>query len=655
MKIIDEKIVNELRYVASTEISTAGSGHTGICLGSAPIFYTLFSRFLKNEPSDVNYFNRDRLVVCAGHMAPLYYALGNLFGYDVSKNDLENLRKNGSKTKGHLSLNHNMAIEATSGPLGQGLPMAVGMAIAENKLAHEFNKPRFSVVDHYTYCFVSDGCLMEGVTNECAGIAGTLGLNKLIVIYDSNNITINGSTDLAFVEDTLLRFKSLGWNTLEVKNGNDVDEIASAIMAARNSIGKPTIIKVNTQIGFGSVYAGKSAIHGKALSAEELELLRVNLGVNLPKFEFSAESKTYAENINFAKQKQINKEKQLVDEYAKMYPAEFAKLNAYLENEFAQKVDFASLGLEAKAEATRESSGRIINALAEKIPNLIVGTADLAPSTKVYITNGGDYSRANPLGRNLHFGVREQAMVAICNGIVLHGGFKVVCSTFMVFSDYARHAIRMSALMSLPLIMLFSHDSIGVGEDGATHQPIEYNEMYRATPNLNFVRPADFNEMLGAYKLALLSARPTIISATRQTVPLLERTDMDNTLKGAYVVVNPNKPEGIIISSGSELALAVKASKILADLGKKVRVVSVPCLNVFEESKPAYKERLLPDSLRARLAVEAGNASALYKYVGLDGDVLQITQFGHTAKKEELFEEFGITVQNIVDKMNSLI
>lgn len=645
MKKIDEQAIDNLRYLSATEISNAGSGHTGVSVGAGAIFYALYSGGLKYSSAEPDYFNRDRFTMCAGHASALLYSTLCMFGFNYTLNDLQNYRKLGSITKGHPSVNPKLGIDASGGPLGQGIPMAVGMAIAEKKLAHRFNKPGFNIVDHYTYCFAGDGSLMEGVTHEASSLAGTLNLNKLIVLYDSNNITIEGSTSLAFTEDVLLRYKALGWNCIEVKNGNDSDEIIKAINLAKTERKRPTLIKIDTTIGYKTCMAGTCKIHGTPLTPEQLLDFKHNLGINYGEFEIEAGVKKHLAEIIKQKNAEVLAEKEKLNEYKRRFPEEYAELVKWLNDDYSKMVDWKSfepLG----DEATRVSSKKILRKLAEQIPNLLSGSADLSSSigTKIESEN---FSATNIDGRNLCFGVREHAMASICNGIALHGGFRVVCSTFMVFSDYMRHAIRMSALMGTNVIYLLSHDSIAVGEDGVTHQPIEFNAIYRATPNLNFVRPADFTETVGAYKLALHSNRPTIICLTRQKVKNLCAKTQTDISCGAYEIGRVQNPDCIIIATGSELGVADTARENLAKCGVKARLVSMPSTNLYDEQPINYKERLLSNAIRKRVVIEASHDDGLYKYAGLDGVVMQVNCFGHTGSGEELMQEFGYTSENL--------
>lgn len=656
MKRIDSLAIDNLRYLSACEISNAKSGHTGISVGASAIFYSLFKGALKFNPKDGGYFNRDRFTMCAGHASALLYATLHMFGFNYSMDDLKIFRKEGSKTKGHPSVNPKLGVDATGGPLGQGIPMAVGMAIAEKKLADRFNKENYNIIDHYTYCFAGDGSLMEGVTHEASSLAGTLKLNKLIVLYDSNNITIEGDTNLAFTEDVLLRYKALGWNTLEVKNGNDYDEIVGAINLAKTEKTRPTIIKINTTIGYKTCMAGSNKAHGTPLSPEQLVEYRTILGIDYPDFYVQDDVKKHLMEVVSDKIKAVENEEKLLKEYKKVYPKEFEELQRWLSDYYSNNLDIDQFSGSAESEATRKSSEAIINYLADKIPNLLSGSADLSPSVGTRIKNDTNFSAENIGGRNLCFGVREHAMGSICNGIALHGGFRVICSTFMVFSDYMRHSIRMSALMGANVIYVLSHDSIAVGEDGATHQPVEFNAMYRATPNLNYIRPADFNETVGAYKIAFGSQKtPTIICLTRQKVySLAPKTQKDITL-GAYEVLPCKNPNCLIIASGSEVQISVEAGELLKKYGVNAKVVSMPCKNLFDEASEVYKNTILPSVVRTRIFVEAGNDDGLYKYVGLDGLVVGVNTFGHTGNGEKLMEEFGFTAQNIVKSVLNLI
>ena len=655
MKNIDKMCVDNLRYLSATAISNAKSGHTGVSVGASAIFYALYKSGLKFYSDVPNYFNRDRFTMCAGHASALLYSTLHMFGFDYSIQDLKHFRKLGSKTKGHPSVNPCLGIDATGGPLGQGLPMAVGMAIAEKKLASKFNREGFDIINHHTFCFVGDGSLMEGVTAEASSLAGTLKLNKLVVLYDSNHTTIEGDTNLTFNEDVLLRYKAYGWNTIEVKNGNDVDEIVRAIDRAKQEKEKPTIIKIDTTIGYKTFLEGNCKIHGTPLTPEQLVDFKHNLGIDYGEFVVADEVREHIKTILDNKKRVYEGEQKVLQSYKEQYPFEYAELNKWLDDYYSKNLNWDAILGDGTDEATRVSSKKILTRLAELVPNLISGSADLSSSIGTKI-DGGNFSAENIDGRNICFGVREHAMASICNGIALHGGYRVVCSTFMVFSDYMRHAIRMSALMGANVIYLLSHDSIAVGEDGATHQPVEYNAMYRATPNLNFIRPADFNETKGAYKIAIGSENvPTIICLTRQATQNLNNYTREDIGCGAYEVVRSNSPDCIIMSSGSELGICIEASNLLKDEGYSVRVISVPCTELFDKMDDEYKDLLLPNRVRTRIFVEASNDDGLYKYVGLDGQVKGIKSFGHTGSGVELLKEFGFTADGIKNSVKSLI
>ena len=649
MKEIDKKAVANLRYLVATTISNAKSGHTGIGLGATPMLYSLYANCMKYSPMDPTYFNRDRFVMCSGHASALQYALLHLFGFQYTMEDLKAFRKNGSITKGHPSYNPTLGIDSSSGPLGQGIPMAVGMAIAEKKLASRFNKGNFNIIDHYTYCFCGEGSLMEGITNEASSLAGTLKLNKLIVLFDSNNISIEGNTNITFTEDVLVRYSALGWNCLEVKNGDDVDAIANAIKKAKAQTEKPTIIKINTKIGKFTPLENTAKVHGVALNVDDLAKTKKNLGIDIGEFELYKDVVLNARNIVKINNDKINEEKERLKQYAYQYSDDYEELIKWLKNDYASKVDYSKMKNEGKDIATRAIGKQVLNELSKQIPNLICGSADLAPSTGTEIVGGGSFSAENPAGKNIHFGIREHAMGAICNGIALHGGFKIVCSTFMVFSDYLRHAIRMSALMKLPVIYVFSHDSIGVGEDGVTHQPIEMLPMHRATPNLITIRPADFNETVGAYKVALSVENPCVLAFSRQATKDLSDTTTTNIIPGAYNISAYKNPDAIIVGTGSELGICVEARNILQKRGIKANVVSMPSATLFDAMPEDYKQTILPNKIRNRVIVEASNADDYYKYAGLDGFVLKTNTFGYTASGGELFKEFGFTADNIAN------
>lgn len=642
------KFVNNIRAIAATMIAEAGSGHTGISLGAAPIFYSVYNDSLKYFPMAPDHPNRDRFVLDSGHASALLYATLYAYGYKYTKKDIMNFRRIGSNTPGHPSLNPKLGVDASSGPLGQGIPMAVGLAIAEKKLAARFNKADAKIVDHYTFCFAGDGGMMEGITNEASSLAGTLGLNKLIVLYDSNNITIEGETGLAFTENVLMRYRALGWNTIEVNDGENTDSISAAISVAKQSKTKPTIIKINTAIGFGTPYMGDAKIHGMALNPKDLAVTVANLGVKAGKFEFEKEVKEQLKSVVERHNLSLNQEIQQEKEYKKKYPAEYIEYTKWLADGYSMLFDAKQIKAQTEPEETRSSGAEILKIMAAQIPNLVVGSADLAPSTKVQLPGGGDFSRTNPLGRNIHFGVREHAMGAIMNGIALHGGFRVACSTFMVFSDYMRHAIRLSALMQLPVIYVLTHDSIAVGEDGKTHQPVEYASMYRSTPGIVYFRPADRAETIEGFRIAIKAKHPTILALTRQKTEYHPNLTGTNAALGAYPVMEFGlNPDVVIYATGSELALARRVAVSLKLKGASVNLVSVPSVEIFQQQPKDYREKIMNRGAVVRVAIEASTDPIWYKFVGMDGCVFNLDDFGFTATAEEVYAHFGLTPEKI--------
>jgi transketolase len=642
--------------LSADAIQKATSGHPGLPLGAAPMAYELWANHMTHNPQNPKFFNRDRFVLSAGHGSMLLYSLLHLFGYGLDMEEIKNFRQLNSKTPGHPEYGHTIGVETTTGPLGQGVANAVGMAIAESMLAARFNKDGFNIVDHYTYVIAGDGCMMEGIQYEAASLAGTLKLGKLIVLYDSNNISIEGNIDLAFHEDVAARHKAQGWDIQYVKDGNNLEELSKAINAAKAVKGKPSLIVVKTQIGYGSPLAGTHDCHGSPLGEENIKKTREFFGWDYKPFEIPSE--IYEHYKNLAK-RGIDAEERwnnLVQKYKEQYPQEYNEFMGMLENKIPELEKIESLwDFADKPDATRNSSGIVLNKLADILPNLIGGSADLSPSTKTYLKNKGSYSADNRAGRNLHFGVREHAMAAICNGIYLHGGFNVLCSTFFVFSDYMKNAIRLSALMDIPVIYVLTHDSIGVGEDGPTHQPIEHLIALRAIPNLKVFRPADGRETTAAYINALSGTSPSAIVLSRQNLLQLN-TDGRDALKGGYILSDcDGEPDVILMASGSEVEVILKAQELLKEQGIKSRVVSMPCMEVFDAQSQEYKERVLPDHIRARVAVEAGSSYSWHKYTGLDGKVLGVDSFGASAPAKQLFELYGLTAQNAADAAKELL
>ena len=591
----------------------------------------------------------------------LEYSLLHLFGYGITIEDIKNFRQVGSLTPGHPEYEHTKGVEITTGPLGQGICNAVGMAMAEAHLAEKFNKEHFNIIDHYTYAIVGDGCLMEGISGEASSLAGTLGLGKLIVLYDSNNISIEGNTDIAFREDVAKRYEAYGWQVLKVEDGNDIDAVSNAIDDAKRDKSRPSIIIVKNVIGFGCpAKQGKASAHGEPLGEENIRALKENLGWQLEP-SFYVPDEVYKNMDKYIGEGVWKEDKwnELFKQYSEAYPELAAEYIKWMKNEIDKEEllnneEFWSFDKEM---ATRESSGIVINRLANIIPNLMGGSADLAPSNKTYMKDKGDFSAKDRSGQNLHFGVREHAMAAITNGMYAHGGLKVFCSTFFVFSDYMKGAMRLSALMKLPVTYVLTHDSIGVGEDGPTHQPIEQLAALRSMPNMAVFRPADSKETAAAWYYAITNGEtPTSLVLTRQKLPLYEGCPK-RALKGGYVIKESKKenPDIILMASGSEVEIIYKAADELEAKGIDARVVSIPCFELFDAQDEAYKESVLPNRVRKRVAVEALTSFGWHKYVGLDGEIISLDTFGASGNANELFKQFGFTVENVVDKVIKML
>lgn len=651
---IDMKSVNAIRVLSADAIQKANSGHPGLPLGSAAMAYELWAKHMKHNPADPNWANRDRFILSGGHGSALLYSLLHLFGYGLTIDDMKNFRQLGSKTPGHPEYGHTVGVEATTGPLGAGMAMAVGMAMAENHLAAIFNKEGYPVVDHYTFVLGGDGCMMEGISYEAFSLAGSLGLGKLIVLYDSNNISIEGNTNIAFRENVQERFRAFGFQTLLVKDGNNLEEISKAIEEAKADTTRPTMIEVKTKIGFGCpAKEGKASAHGEPLGVENVAALRKNLGWDIEEsFVIPQDVYDNCKSIAETNAKEEDAWNAMFADYAQKYPEMKELWDTYHDKKLAEKLwdNEEFWKVPEKAEATRSLSGKLINIMKEELPNMFGGAADLAPSTKTYMADMGDYSKENPSGNNIHFGIRELAMAAIGNGITLHGGLRPFVSTFFVFSDYVKPMARLSALMGLPLTYVLTHDSIGVGEDGPTHEPIEQLAMFRAMPNFTVYRPADATETAAAWYYAATSEKtPTALVLSRQNLPQLEGSGRD-ALKGGYVVAKETKatPDAIVIASGSEVQLGIEAKKLLAKEGVDVRVVSMPSMDVFEQQTQEYKEEILPKNVRARVAVEALSGFGWDKYTGLDGEIVSMKSFGASAPGNLLFEHFGITTEAVV-------
>ncbi|MBT9776103.1 transketolase [Clostridium sp. MCC353] len=659
MNHIDKLSVNAIRVLSADAIQKANSGHPGLPLGCAPIGYELWANHMNHNPADPDWANRDRFVLSGGHGSMLLYSLLHLFGYgNLSKEDIMNFRQMGSLTPGHPEYGHTVGVEATTGPLGAGMGMAVGMAIAETHMAAVFNKEEYPVVDHYTYVLGGDGCMMEGISSEAFSLAGTLGLGKLIVIYDSNKISIEGSTDIAFTENVQKRMEAFGFQLITVEDGNDLASIGAAIEEAKADTTRPSFITVKTQIGYGCpAKQGKASAHGEPLGADNILAMKDNL--EWPSQEpFFVPQEVY-DHFNEIAARKAEAEAAWNVMFA-AYCEEFPEMEE-LWNQYHAPVDADKLynneefwAQNEKPDATRNLSGKMINKLKLVVPNLIGGSADLAPSNKTNMSDVGDYSKENRLGRNIHFGVRELAMTAIGNGIMLHGGLRAYVATFFVFSDYVKPMARLSALMGAPLTFVLTHDSIGVGEDGPTHEPVEQLAMLRAMPNFHVFRPCDGVETAAAWYSAVTSEKtPTALVLTRQNLTPMPGSSKD-ALKGAYIIDDcEGTPDVILIASGSEVELAVKAKAELAN-EHQIRVVSMPCMDLFEEQSEEYKESVLPKNVRKRVAIEALGDFGWGRYVGLDGATVTMKGFGASGPAGKLFEHFGFTVENVVKTVRSL-
>lgn len=656
MEAVDRKTVSTIRALCADTVEKANSGHPGLPLGSAAAAYILWGKVMKHSGTHRKWVNRDRFILSGGHGSSLLYILLHLYNYGLTIEDLRQFRQLDSLTPGHPEYGHTVGVEATTGPLGAGMAMATGMAMAQAHLAAIFNRPGYPVFDSFTYVLGGDGCLMEGISSEAFSLAGTLKLEKLIVLYDSNNISIEGSTDIAFREDVQGRMKAFGFDTFTVEDGDDLDEILSAINQARVSQ-KPAFIEVKTRIGKGCpAKEGKASAHGEPLGEENVRELKRTLGLDEDR-TFAIDEEVY---LNTAKQQERSEViykiwKDMFDDYLVTYP-EMKKLwKQYFEVDYNKVLenDVEFWKFENKPESTRNLSGTAMNRIKELFPNFMGGSADLAPSTKTYLNKVGDFSAENYRGRNLHYGVREQAMTGIGNGIMLYGGLKTFVSTFFVFSDYVKPMARLSALMNLPLIYVLTHDSIGVGEDGPTHEPVEQLTMLRAMPNFNVFRPCDAQETNAGWYLAMTSkTTPTALVLSRQNLPQIKGSSRE-ALKGGYVIDEcEGTPEIIIIASGSEVTLAVEAKKRIR--GKAIRVVSMPSMDIFKQQSREYRESILPPGIEKRIAIEAGSRMSWGEFVGLKGKYITMDSFGASAPADELFKRYGFTVDNVVKVINKL-
>ena len=660
MNHIDNLSINAIRVLSADAIQKAKSGHPGLPLGAAPIAYELWAHHMNHNPANPDWRNRDRFILSGGHGSMLLYSLLYLYRYgDMTLDDLKEFRQLDSKTPGHPEYRHTVGVEATTGPLGAGMGMAVGMAIAEKHLASVFNKEGYPVIDHYTYALGGDGCMMEGISSEAFSLAGTLGLSKLIILYDSNNISIEGSTDIAFTEDVQKRMESFGFQTLEVADGNDIDAVGKAIEEAKADTEHPSFITIHTEIGYGCPNKqGKASAHGEPLGEENVKEMKETLGwTSQEPFYVPDEVYAHYKELRDALAEKEEEWNKMYAEYCEKFPEMKELMEQYFECDceaiLKDNEEFWKRG--EKPEATRAISGRILNTIKDSVPNLMGGSADLAPSNKTYLNDKGDFSADCPSGRNMHFGVRELAMGAIGNGMMLHGGLHSYVATFFVFSDYIKPMARLSSIMKVPMTYVYSHDSIGVGEDGPTHEPIEQLAMFRAMPNFHVFRPCDAVETEAAWYSALTSKEtPTAIVLTRQNLAPMAGSSKD-ALKGGYILEDcEGTPDMILIATGSEVELAAGAKSVLEEKGKKVRLVSMPCVDIFEEQTDEYKERVLPKDVTMRVSVEALAAFGWARYVGPEGKAIGMTTFGASGPYKTLFEFFGFTVDAIVEAAESL-
>ena len=648
-----------IRSLGIDTINKANSGHPGMVLGSAPALYTLFNKELNIYNKEAEWINRDRFVLASGHASALLYSMLHLTGFDVTIDDLKNFRQLNSHTPGHPEIEMTHGVDASSGPLGQGIPMAAGMAMAEKFLASQYNKENFDIIDHYTYVLCGDGDMQEGVTYEAASLAGHLSLGKLIVLYDANKVTLDGPLSMSFSENVKKRYEACNWQVLEVKDGNDINEIHKAIKKGKKEQFKPTLIIVNTVIGFGSANQGTNKVHGAPLGKEDGKNAKLSYGFDHD--EFYVPEEVYEDfkkkTIKRGKSK-FNKWNKLFNEYKEQYPTEAKQLEDAIAGKYSLNIDELLKNYPVgHNNATRNTSLEVIQEVAKQNPTFLSGTADLASSTNTKIKDEDDFSVENYNGRNLVFGIREFAMVAIMNGMTLHKGVKVSAGGFLVFSDYFKAAVRMACLMKLPIILPLSHDSIAVGEDGPTHQPIEQFAMLRSIPNMHVIRPGDAVEMAAAWKLAIESTEnPTALILTRQNVETMENSSVEGVSKGAYVIgKEENHLDAIIIASGSEVNLAMKAKKVLLEKGIDVRVVSMPCQEIFDQQDEQYKEAVLPNAMHKRLSVEMASSFGWHKYVGLDGITMSIDEFGKSAPAQDVIQSYGFTVDGVVENIEKLL
>ncbi|MFY0780623.1 transketolase [Peribacillus simplex] len=662
---LDALSINTIRTLSIDAIEKANSGHPGMPMGAAPMAYKLWTEYMNHNPKNPDWFNRDRFVLSAGHGSMLLYSLLHLSGYGLSIDDLKSFRQWGSKTPGHPEFGHTAGVDATTGPLGQGIAMAVGMAMAERHLAESYNRDSYNVVDHYTYSICGDGDLMEGVSAEAASLAGHLQLGRLVVLYDSNDISLDGDLSQSFSESVANRFKSYGWQYIRVEDGNDLQEIAKAIEEAKTDEARPTLIEVKTVIGYGSPNrSGKSAVHGAPLGADELKLTKEAYKWTF-EADFHVPEEVYShfnESVVDAGAQKEEAWNELFKNYKEAHPELAEQLELAIKGELPADWDQEiPVYEEGKTLASRASSGEVLNAIAKRVPSFIGGSADLAGSNNTAIKGETDLLPGNYSGRNIWFGVREFAMGAALNGMTLHGGLKVYGGTFFVFSDYLRPAIRMAALMGLPVTYVFTHDSIAVGEDGPTHEPIEQLASLRAMPNLGVIRPADGNETAAAWKVAMESTnKPTALVLTRQGLPTIKDTSetaYEGVSKGAYIISASKKEvaDALLLATGSEVNLAVEAQKALANEGIDVSVISMPSWDRFETQSKEYKQSVINPAVKKRLAIEVASPFGWDRYAGDEGEILAINHFGASAPGGKIMQEFGFTVGNVVARVKEML
>lgn len=652
---IQQKSVDTIRILSAEQISKANTGHPGICFDAAPAVYTLYADILKYSNKNPKWENRDRFVLSSGHGSAMLYSVLHLFNFGLTKEDLMSFRQFGSKTPGHPEYGVTEGVDCSTGPLGQGIANAVGLAVAEAHLAAKFNKPEFPIVDHYTYVLCGDGCLEEGISYEACSFAGTQQLGKLILIYDKNNISIEGDTALTFKDDVSKRFEMQGWQVLEVKDANDLNEIKTSFEKAKADLTRPSVVICSSVIGYGTPLVGTAAIHGTPLNAEQLARTKDFFNWTEEPFEVPQAVKFDCERIAKEKHQAEIEWNELFAEYSKKYPEIAEEYKKYFGGLDLNESELNKLFDGIEKEATRISGGKVINKLSELVPNMLSGSADLSPSTKTDLKTEEYFSPENRLGQNIHFGIREHAMAAICNGIQLHGGLIAVCSTFFTFSDYMKGAMRMSAIMNLPVTYVLTHDSIGVGEDGPTHQPIEQLAALRATPKIKVFRSCDGKETIAAYLSAFTGSEPTAIVLSRQNLPQYQ-TSGEKALKGGYIIDDcKGAPDVLLIATGSEVGICSQAKHLLLKDRKNARVISLPCMELFEQQSSEYKQSVIPPSVKARVCVEAASPLGWREYAGDSGEVIAMHGFGISAPFEKLYAYFGFTPENIAEKAKKML